>query len=132
MYTKGQINGEWGGKRTPRALRETGPKGPGLGADLASRLPGLGAALLRLSLQLWSAPICTFLLCTPKSLPCDHPLQPPLSQSGFTFNHHLLNLPPLKLGGMEGLSLITDVIEGPRSSGMRAGQEGGWNGHLLS
>lgn len=50
-----------------------------------------------------SAPLCPFLLCPPKSLPCDHPLQPSLSQSGFTFNRHLLNLPPLNLGGNVGI-----------------------------
>lgn len=109
-------------------------QGAGLGAGLTSRLGNLGAALggggPPCSCGL-SAPICAFLLCTPKSLPCDHPLQPPLSQSGFTFNLHLLNLPPLNLGGMEGLSLITDVIEVPQSPEAGVWKEGSWNPHLL-
>lgn len=65
---------------------------------------------------------CAFL--EPQILPFDHPVPPPLSESRFTFNRHLLNLPPLNLGGMEGLRLITDVIEGPAAPrGPQSGRE---------
>lgn len=43
----------------------------------------------------------------------------------------MLNLPPLNLEGMEGLSLITDVIEAPRSPKAGVWKEGSWNLHLL-
>lgn len=62
----------------------------------------------------------------PKSFPFGHPLQPPLSQSRFTFNRHLLNLSPINLWGRQRLSLITDVIE--ESPGASAGRESGRSG----